>query len=197
LLDDGDVIGPRLTVAGRRVRRALLDGPANRAVYRRYRPGDPDPTPLGDCPATAGAFACTRPAGHRAPQHVAGTGRIVAATWTGDGADLATWDGGPDDLPEVPGPEIGALAEDPTGPARLDRLVNEGLDLVGAIRARLAAGFHRPTPQDEAILAVLVLEPPPFYSGDDLELYGLLTSGWRTCHDAVLLAIAEALEVNP
>lgn len=71
-------------------------------------------------------------------------------------------------------------------------------DLPGAIRARLAAGFHRPTPQDEAILAVLDLEPSPFCSGDDPELYGLLTAGWRTCHDAALLVLARELEVvNP
>lgn len=134
---EGDRTCWRYTYAGLAARGALLReaDAALRAVYRRYRPGDPDPTPLGDCPATAGAFACTRPAGHRAPQHLAGTGRIVAATWTGDGDDLAVWDGGPDDLPEVPGPETGAPAEDPTGPARLDRLVNEGLDLVAALNA--------------------------------------------------------------
>ena len=70
-------------------------------------------------------------------------------------------------------------------------------DLPGAIRARLAAGFHRPTPQDEAILAVLDLDPPPLHSGDDPALHELLTAGWRTCHDAVLLVIARELEVSP
>ena len=115
---------------------------APRAVYRRYRPGDADPNrdvPAAErqphCPAEIGGYLCTRLAGHRAPQHLAGTGRVVAAAWTGHGDDLAVWDGGPDDLPEVPGPETGAPAEDPTGPARLDRLVNEGLDLVAALNA--------------------------------------------------------------
>lgn len=72
------------------------------------------------------------------------------------------------------------------------------LGLAGAIRARLAAGFHRPTPQDEAILAVLDLEPPPLDDGDDPALHALLTDGWETCHRAALLAIARELgAVNP
>lgn len=73
-----------------------LDPTEPRAVYRRYRPGEADPTQgmlPGDCPAVAGAYSCTRPAGHPSPQHVAGGARLVLATWTGDGADLAVWDG--------------------------------------------------------------------------------------------------------
>lgn len=132
LLDDGDTLGPRLTVAGRRVRRELLAEP--RAAYPRYRPGDPDPTPnpAGDCPATAaGAYVCTRPAGHRNPQHVAGaSNRRVVAVWTGDGADLAEWDGG------VSAPAPGAAR---SFERELDRLgAGYGALLSALTRCRLA-----------------------------------------------------------
>lgn len=94
-----------------------------RAVYRRYRPGDPDLTRgdlPGNCPAVAGNYSCTRTAGHLAPQHLAGIGRIVAATWTGDGADLEVWYGGPHDplADREPAPEPASGPD----PALLDRL---------------------------------------------------------------------------
>jgi hypothetical protein len=69
------------------------------------------------------------------------------------------------------------------------------LGLVPAIRARLVASFTYPDPRDEALLAVLELEPPPFHEGDDRDLHDLLVGGWQTCHRAVLHAIARELEV--
>jgi hypothetical protein len=69
------------------------------------------------------------------------------------------------------------------------------LDLVPAIRARLVASFTYPDPRDEALLAVLELEPPPLDPGDDPAVHDLLTDGWQTCHRAVLYAIARELEV--
>jgi hypothetical protein len=86
-------------------------GPTRGAVYRRYRPGDPDPTPDfgGGCSAQVSGLACTWSAGHPSPQHVAGGAGRVLATWTGDGADLEVWSGEPD---ADPTPEfLGDLVE--------------------------------------------------------------------------------------
>lgn len=68
------------------------------------------------------------------------------------------------------------------------------LDLASAIRARLVASVSHPDPRDEALLAVLELEPPP-RGDDDPAAYALLTDGWQTCYRTVLLTIIEELEV--
>ena len=51
-----------------------------------YQVGDPDPTPSnskrGYCSATSGGDGCTWERFHTHPQHIAGTGEIVAHVWS-------------------------------------------------------------------------------------------------------------------
>jgi hypothetical protein len=169
------------TEAGLAARASLLREreAALRAVYRSYRPGDPDPNRdvpharrSPHCPAEAGGFSCTRLAGHRAPQHVAGTGRLVAAVWTGDGGeDLEVWGGEPDALRPgaAPAPRADAahrgLAGLPPRRAGRDRGGAGGGRVTGD--GRPDAPLGAPTGASDAPFFRTAGTPDPFLIPDD------------------------------